>query len=88
MILRRIIEKKLSVRQVEEAVRHLAEGKPLKMKNRNPTLPFKFERAKDTLNKKLNITVELKINPKGNGRIIIPFRSDEDFDRIVSQLES
>jgi ParB family chromosome partitioning protein len=88
LILHRIIEKKLSVRQVEEIVRRLAEEQPLKKRSRNTILPFKFERVKDSLNKKLNTNVELKISTKGSGSIIIPFRSDEEFDTIVSKLES
>jgi len=88
LILHRIIEKKLSVRQVEEIVRRLAEEQPLKKRSRNTILPFKFERVKDSLNKKLNTNVELKINTKGSGSIIIPFRSVEEFDTIVSKLES
>jgi ParB family chromosome partitioning protein len=88
LILHQIIEKKLSVRQVEEIVRRLASEQPLKKKSRNTILPFKFERVKDTLNKKLNTKVELKISSKGSGSIIIPFRSDEEFDSIVTKLES
>jgi len=88
LILHQIVEKKLSVRQVEEIVRRLASEQPLKKKIRNTILPFKFERVKETLNKKLNTKVELKISSKGSGSIIIPFRSDEEFDSIVSKLES
>lgn len=88
LILHRIIEKKLSVRQVEDIVRRLADEQPMKKRSRNNILPFKFERVKDSLNKKLNTNVELKISTKGSGSIIIPFRSDEEFDIIVSKLES
>lgn len=88
LILHRIIEKKLSVRQVEDIVRRLADEQPLKKRSMNTILPFKFERVKDSLNKKLNTNVELKISTKGSGSIIIPFRSDEEFDTIVSKLES
>jgi len=51
-------------------------------------LPVKFERAKETLTGKLNTEVDLKLNSKGKGSIIITFKSDEDFDRIVSKLDS
>jgi ParB family chromosome partitioning protein len=88
LILHRIMEKKLSVRQVEDIVRRLTSEQPLKKRTRTSILPFKFERVKDSLNKILSTNVELKISPHGNGSIIIPFRSDEEFDRIVSKLES
>ena len=87
LILHRILEKKLSVRQVEEIVRTLTSGKSQVKKNETPILPVKFEKAKEFLNKKLSTRVELKINTKGNGFIIIPFASDEDFDRILSKIE-
>jgi ParB family chromosome partitioning protein len=88
LILHRIFEKKLSVRQVEEIVRTLTSGKSQVKKNKPPILPLKFEKAKEILNKKLSARVELRINTKGNGFIIIPFDSDEDFDRILSEIEA
>jgi ParB family transcriptional regulator, chromosome partitioning protein len=88
LILHRIMEKKLSVRQVEDVVRRLSAEQPLKKRSRNAILPFKFERVKETLYKKLQTNVELKISSKGSGSIIIPFSSDEEFDSIVSKLEA
>jgi ParB family transcriptional regulator, chromosome partitioning protein len=88
LILRRILEKKLSVRQVEDIVRRHTREQPLKKAGRNTTLPFKFERIRDSLNEKLQTPVEVKVSPKGKGSIIIPFNSDEEFDSIVSKLES
>ena len=88
IILHRILEKKLSVRQVEEIVRNLTLANPGKKRNENPILPVKFEKIKETLNKKLNTEVDLKLNLHGNGAIIITFKSDEDFDRIVLKLDS
>jgi len=87
VILHRILEKKLSVRQVEELVRNLASPKTANPHRDNPILPVRFEKAKENLNKRLEAPVELKVHAKGNGSIIIPFRSDEDFDRIISKLE-
>ena len=88
IILHRILEKKLSVRQVEEIVRNLSAENPVSKKSESPVLPVKFERAKETLTGKLNTEVDLKLNSKGKGSIIITFKSDEDFDRIVSKLDS
>jgi ParB family transcriptional regulator, chromosome partitioning protein len=88
VILHRILEKKLSVRQVEEIVRTLTSGKAPVKKNQSPMLPVKFEKGKEILNSRLHTQVELKISSKGRGFIIIPFQSDEDFDRIVSEIEA
>jgi ParB family transcriptional regulator, chromosome partitioning protein len=88
IMLHRILEKKLSVRQVEEIVRDLTRLSTPRKNKENIILPLKFERIKETLTKKLNTTVDLKVSSNGKGSITIPFKSDEDFDRIVSKLEN
>ena len=87
VILHRILEKKLSVRQVEDIVRTLQSEK-IETRHREPALlPVKFEKARDLLNERLNANVDIKINAKGNGSIIIHFNTDEDFDQIASKLD-
>jgi ParB family chromosome partitioning protein len=86
VILHRIFEKKLSVRQVEEIVRNLEPGKHLTKRNEPVVLPVKFEKIRDSLTKKLITRVDIKVHAKGDGTIIIPFRSDEEFDRIITKL--
>jgi ParB family transcriptional regulator, chromosome partitioning protein len=86
VILHRIFEKKLSVRQVEEIVRGLIPGKQLTTRKEPAVLPVKFERIRESLTKKLNTPVDVKVHAKGDGTIIIPFRSDEEFDRIITKL--
>jgi ParB family chromosome partitioning protein len=86
VILHRIFEKKLSVRQVEEIVRGLIPGKQLTTRKEPAVLPVKFERIRESLTKKLNTRVDVKVHAKGDGTIIIPFRSDEEFDRIITKL--
>jgi ParB family transcriptional regulator, chromosome partitioning protein len=88
LILHRILEKKLSVRQVEEIVRNLTTENPVKKKKESTLLPVKFQKVKETLHKKLNAVVDLKLHSHGKGSIIITFTSDEDFDRIVSKLDN
>jgi len=87
VILHQIFAKKLSVRQVEELVRNLTPGKQISEKSEPFELPVKFERVRDTLTRKLNTRVDVKVKAKGNGTIIIPFRSDEEFERIIKELE-
>lgn len=86
VILHRIFEKKLSVRQVEEIVRGLIPGKQLTTRKEPAVLPVKFENIRESLTKKLNTRVDVKVHAKGDGTIIIPFRSDEEFDRIITKL--
>ncbi len=86
VILHRILEKKLSVRQVEEIVRNILPGKHLTPRNEPFILPVKFEMIRDSLTKRLNTRVDVKVHAKGDGSIIIPFRSDEELDRIMTKL--
>jgi ParB family chromosome partitioning protein len=86
VILHRIFEKKLSVRQVEEIVRNLEPGKHIIKRNEPVVLPVKFEKIRDSLTKRLITRVDIKVHAKGDGTIIIPFRSDEEFDRIITKL--
>lgn len=88
IILHRILEKKLSVRQVEEIVRELTPENPVKKRSETQILPVKFEKIKETLKSKLNTEVSFRLNSQGKGSIIITFKSDNDFDRIVSKLDS
>jgi ParB family chromosome partitioning protein len=85
LILKKILERKSSVREVEEIVRNLIRGKSTGQAL-NQELPMKFEQARQSLRSKLQSTVDLKVNAKGAGRIVISFKSDEEFDRIVSKL--
>jgi ParB family chromosome partitioning protein len=86
VILKKILEKKLSVREVEELVRNL--GKQKTTATDKPSLPARYEKVKSSLNDKLRSKVDLKINKKGAGSIIIEFKSAEDLDRIISKLDS
>jgi ParB family chromosome partitioning protein len=88
LILQKILEKKLSVRQVEETVRNIALGKLPHVSHPHIALPQKIENAKASLKARLQSKVLVKVGPGGSGKIIITFNSDEEFDRIISKLES
>ncbi len=87
ILLNRILEKQLSVRQVEDMVRNFTYLKTTPAKKETPALSEKIQQVQESLNLKFNTRVEVKIKPKGNGSIIIPFLSDQDLDRIISKLE-
>lgn len=86
LILKKILEKKSSVREVEEMVRNL--GKQKQAPSASTGLPAKYEKAKLTLHDKLLSRIEVKLKRKGAGCIIIDFKTPEDFDRIISKLDS
>jgi ParB family transcriptional regulator, chromosome partitioning protein len=86
IILKKILERKLSVREVEDMVRNIGKRKAGVLPGKS--LPAKYEKAKLSLHDKLLSKIELKINKKGAGAIIIEFKSSEDFDRIISKLDA
>ena len=88
LILKKILERKSSVREVEEMVRNFGKVKVATTSSHNNILPEKFENARVSLNRKFQSKVEFKVNRKGTGTIIIAFNSDKDFDRIISKLDS
>lgn len=86
VILKKILEKKSSVREVEEMVRNA--GKPKMPSSHKTALPAKYEKIKLSLHDKLLSKIDFKLRRKGAGTIIIEFKSPEDFDRIISKLDS
>lgn len=91
-ILKSITEEELSVRQVEDLVKYYREetkaGKEEKNNNKKDTrkkkgLPEEYELLKKDLTEKFETKVDLKINNKGKGQIVIPFLSEDELQRIM-----
>jgi ParB family chromosome partitioning protein len=84
-----IIQKDLSVRQVEEAVRKLREKRAGTSVQSGPAaLPAKFLELRRELSDYLNTDVSVSRNKRGRGKLSINFRSDEDLERILRLIES
>jgi ParB family chromosome partitioning protein len=85
-IYQRIIKDKLSVRATEELVRkyNTQDNQADKSKPDNKA----YEAKKQQISKFFGTKVNIKVNQKGNGRIIIPFASEEDLNRINELLEN
>jgi ParB family transcriptional regulator, chromosome partitioning protein len=90
MIFSQIIRYDFSVRRVEDIVKELNnENKNEEIKN-NITVPktqLEYEQLQKHLSGALATDVVFKRNPKGNGRIIIPFKNDDDLERIIAMLD-
>lgn len=95
MVFNQIIKYDFSVRRVEEVVREL--NNPAAQEEKELQEAEKLARKKvkeefSDLQKKLanhfNTKVLLKCTPKGDGKIVIPFKSDEDLERILGVLDS
>lgn len=85
IILKEIIDKDLSVRQVEELVRSL-NTKNVKTKKQKNVLPEAFIYKVDSLSKALDAKIKVDRNSKGKGSLTISFKNDEDFERLISLI--
>lgn len=88
-MLRMIINRGLNVRQVEEMVRTLVKGdsKSPEPTKKSAPIPEKYKQAPAALSQILGVKVSLKRNNKGQGSIVISFKSDHELERIIAALE-
>ncbi len=82
-----ILDEGLSVRKTEEMIRSL--GQKQAAKNNGPrkspkSLPEEYIKLKDSLASHFNTNIDVKRNDNGKGKIVIPFKSDKDLERIMS----
>jgi ParB family chromosome partitioning protein len=81
-----IIDGELSVRKVEE----LAKGalkKPTKNQPFKTPQSLEIKKVQDTLSSKFETKIEVKTEKNGKGKILIPFMSDDDLNRILDLLD-
>jgi len=85
----RIIDEGLSVRKTEEIIRELsqqqAKSNNNKKKEKN-SIPEEYKQLKNHLADYFNTNIDFKRNDNGRGKIIIPFKSDDDLERIMTLL--
>jgi ParB family chromosome partitioning protein len=81
-----IISKNLSVRDVERLVKDSG-NKPVVPPKKAMALPEKHLYVRDKLRGTLDTRVDIRRNNKGAGSIVITFKSDNEFDRIMSAFE-
>jgi len=86
-----IIEKDLSVRQTEDIIREYknAKNKKEEEKQSNSTdiAVEMYSNLQTKLSEKFNSKIKFKRNDQGKGEIVIPFKSDEDLERIIGILD-
>ena len=85
-IYKKILKDKLSVRQTEELVKNL-KGNTSQSKSVNKKLPKYIKESILSINKYLDQKIDITINSKGKGKILIRFHSKEDFERIKNLLK-
>ncbi len=88
-IMNQIIDRELSVRQVEEMVSELKTPTNIKTKTskRQKPLPASHIEFQNNLSEKLSTKIEIKRSQRGKGAITIEFSNDKDFERIISIIE-
>lgn len=82
-IYNRIIDQELSVRKVEELVRalHIHKEKPQKT---SIQLNKEYLALKKDLSHFFQTNIDFKRGNNGDGKIVIPFKSDEDLERLIA----
>ncbi len=88
-----IVDQKYSVRKVEEIVKSLSEGETVESGGRKITskrnqLPEEFNLLKQQLSGFFNTKVQLTCSEKGKGKISIPFKNEEELERIIGILDT
>ena len=85
-IYEKILGNSLSVRETEKLVRNLQEGKP-ETKAAAPSLPRNIKKSIKEFSERLGAKVDVKVAKKGNGRLIIPFSSEADLERLKKIIQ-
>ena len=88
-----ILSDNLSVRQVEEMVRSIANGEMQNLKKNGSksskeALPEEFNLLREHLSSFFQTKVQLVCNKKGKGKITIPFASEEELEKLISLLDT
>jgi ParB family chromosome partitioning protein len=89
LIYNQIIKMGLSVRRVEEIVRNLSDGEQNEpVHTEKHKFPKEYQNIKKQLDKLFNSKIDFSMNSKGKGKIVIPFKSATELDRIVKIIEN
>ncbi|MFA6402336.1 MAG: ParB/RepB/Spo0J family partition protein [Salinivirgaceae bacterium] len=89
-IFEQILNDGLSVRSVEDMVRKIKEEpkEPTDIQKGSKSEAYSnYKELEHHLNNHFSAKVEFKRGANGNGKIIIPFKSDEDLERIIAILD-
>ncbi len=90
MLFKQIVKYDFSVRKIEEIVRKINnEGEEKKPEKtiKIPKFPEEYDELKKHLSKHFESEVDFKMNNKGKGKIVIPFKSEKDLERIIGVLD-
>jgi len=83
----RIIDEELPVRRIEDIVRELSQIPKEDKLSKKLQLAEEYKDLKDHLSKYFKTSVEFRRNEKGKGKIVIPFETDDELERIVGVFD-
>ena len=87
-IYEKIIQQKLSVRQTEQLVKALKEPENKELPTKKEVvIPKYVSKGVKTFSEYFGHKIDVKISGKDKGKIIIPFHSEEDFNRLKKLLQ-
>ncbi len=86
-IYEKIIKDNLSVRQTEQLVKNLRDGKTHPVIKSVNVIPEYIKLGNKTLSETLGVKVAVKLSGSNKGKITIPFKSEEEFNRIKKLLQ-
>ena len=85
-VLKRCIKKGLSVRQVEELVRMLAEAQAKPAPGAEEEYPESYSRLVEQLENYFSEDISIKRSKNGGGKIVIGFNDDRDIERFIERF--
>jgi ParB family chromosome partitioning protein len=88
MIFDQILKYGFSVRKVEEIVRSLSEERDSSVQPKRKELSKAYKDYTGHLGKLFGSRVGISVNGNGKGKIVIPFKSEQDLERIVKIIEN
>ena len=86
MALAEVINKQLSVRQTENLIKQLFKNQVIPKVKVAVKLPQSHLEIKSDLTQKLNSKIDISRNLKGEGKLTIHFKTDDDFQRLIRQI--
>lgn len=89
MVYQQILKYDFSVRKTEEIVRELGEKKGELEKEIKPIYkqPEEYQKLEEHLARHFNSKIKFKKGAGGNGKIVIPFKNDDDLERIIGIID-